>query len=163
MDLHIIFTDSAVLLSRKSYASWRQIQDEIENYKASLGPMTPDAAIAWLGEEYSGLSPDASEQVRRFLDTSEDTVAVTLKHSPSSRRATLVLKLLKSKRALPAHVVIAVVLLGAIGALRLWLAVPRWLMILAALVSILGVVVNAVNVLHCRRALRLLPHERPRA
>lgn len=37
-DLNIIFTEAELLVSKKSYSSWREIQDEYDDYKASLGP-----------------------------------------------------------------------------------------------------------------------------
>jgi len=85
VDVHIIFTKSAVLLSRKSYASWRQIQDDFEDYKASLAPRSPEDAIEWLGTEYSDLSPSASDQMRAFLSGSEDVVEVTFGSGLSRR------------------------------------------------------------------------------
>jgi len=36
-ELHIVLTDERVLLS-KAYASWREVQAEFDDYKASLGP-----------------------------------------------------------------------------------------------------------------------------
>jgi hypothetical protein len=36
--LHIIFTGEQVLVSKKAYASWQEIQVEFDAYKASLGP-----------------------------------------------------------------------------------------------------------------------------
>ncbi len=158
MDLHIVFTESAVLLSRKPYASWRQIQDEMVDYKASLGPMSPDEATVWLDEEYSYISPAASAQVGSFLSNSEDIVEITFRarpsRDPSMRRAELVVALLKAERALPIQIAIAVVLLGAIGLLRLWLGMPWWLVALAAALVSIGAIGNAVTVLYCRLALR---------
>lgn len=74
MDLHVIYTkDDRILLSRRQYESWRQIQDEIADYMASLGPWTPDAMIEYLDSEHRGLDPKAAEQVSWFL-ASADTI-----------------------------------------------------------------------------------------
>jgi hypothetical protein len=85
VDVHIIFTSSAVLLTRRSYASWRQIQGEFDDYKASLGPRSPEDVIEWLATEYSDLSPAARDQVRAFLNGEEETVEVTF--APRSSRS----------------------------------------------------------------------------
>ncbi len=82
MDLHVVFTDSAVLLSRRRYASWRAIQDEFADYKASLGPWSPEVVIDWLGSEYSDLSPAAREQVHGFLAGSHEVAEVTFAARP---------------------------------------------------------------------------------
>ena len=66
-----------MLLSRKSYASWRQIQDEFDDYMTSLGPWSPKDVIEYLGTEYSDLSPSAADQVQAFLSGAQETVEVT--------------------------------------------------------------------------------------
>jgi len=63
----IILTRKEVLISRKPYASWREIQDEYDDYMASLGPWDTATATSWLDEEYSGLSPSAKDQIGTFL------------------------------------------------------------------------------------------------
>ncbi|MBR8087743.1 hypothetical protein KDX23_34210, partial [Burkholderia vietnamiensis] len=63
MDLHVIYTRSdRILLSRRRYESWRQIQDEIADYVTSLGPWSPEDTVAYLGYEHLGLAPSAAEQ-----------------------------------------------------------------------------------------------------
>jgi hypothetical protein len=59
----------------------------------------------------------------------------------------------KSRRALPYQMVIALALLAAIWACRFWLHFPVWIAGLASAVSVFGVVGDALNILHCRRAL----------
>lgn len=71
-DLHIIFTrNEEVLISRKPYASWREIQDEYDGYMASLGPWEVTTVVSWLDEEYSDLVPSAQEQVEAFLSSEQ--------------------------------------------------------------------------------------------
>ena len=65
-ELHIIFTDEQVLVSKKDYVSWREIQAEFEDYKASLGPWDAAATVSWLKEEYD-LVPSAEEQIKSLL------------------------------------------------------------------------------------------------
>jgi hypothetical protein len=67
MKLHIIYTDIEMLLSKKTYASWREIQDEFDDYKTSLGPWDDDEVVQYLSEEYSALRPSAQEQVGAFI------------------------------------------------------------------------------------------------
>lgn len=64
--LHLIFTDKQVLLSKKAYVSWLEIQAEFDGYQASLGPWDAAATTSWLEEEYD-LAPSAEEQVRSLL------------------------------------------------------------------------------------------------
>lgn len=72
--LHIIFTrNEAVLISKRPYGSWRDIQDEYDGYMASLGPWDSDVVASWLAEEYRDLYPLAQEQVSAIL--SSDQVA----------------------------------------------------------------------------------------
>ena len=73
MDLHIIYTRSRMLLSKKRYASWKQIQDEFEDYVASLGPWPSSEVISYLAEDYPNASLSAAEQVQRFLESPCET------------------------------------------------------------------------------------------
>lgn len=73
MNLHIIYTESAMLLSKKRYESWLEIQHEYPDYKASLGPWSIEEVEEYLNDEYSKIHPSASEQLRGFAK-SPDTV-----------------------------------------------------------------------------------------
>ena len=75
-EFHIIFTrEDEVLVSRKTYASWREIQDEYDAYMASLGPWDVGTVVSWLDEEYTNLVSSAKEQVGA-LETSEQVVRI---------------------------------------------------------------------------------------
>ncbi|MDF2077100.1 hypothetical protein P2Q70_21135 [Pseudomonas mendocina] len=67
MQLHIVYTETNILLSKHPYTSWREIQDEYESYKTSLGPWEHDEVIEYLADEHPNLSPSAQEQVGAFL------------------------------------------------------------------------------------------------
>lgn len=41
-----------MLLSKKRYSAWREIQDEYENYMTSLGPFTEEELVGFLSEQY---------------------------------------------------------------------------------------------------------------
>jgi hypothetical protein len=70
-ELHIIFAGEDVMISKKPYTSWREIQDEYEGYMASLGPWKVATVVSWLDEEYSDLVPSAQEQVEALLSSEE--------------------------------------------------------------------------------------------
>ena len=75
-ELHIIFTDEQVLLSKKAYASWREIQAEFNDYKASLGPWDAATTVFWLEEEYD-LVPSAEEQIALLLSSDQTVQTVS--------------------------------------------------------------------------------------
>lgn len=75
--LHLIYTATDILLSRRGYADWRDIQAEHATYKASLGPWGAEDIIAYLDDEYAQLYPSARAQVDAFLDGPLDILALT--------------------------------------------------------------------------------------
>ena len=75
--LHIIYTESEVLLSKRKWASWREIQDAVPRYKASLGPWALAETVQFLQNEYSDLRPAAEMQVRALETSEQETVALT--------------------------------------------------------------------------------------
>jgi len=75
--LHIIYTEDAVLLSKRAWSSWQEIQDAFSGYKASLGPWVPEETARFLQGEYSNLRPSADLQVRSLEANAEETVIVT--------------------------------------------------------------------------------------
>ena len=77
MKLHIIFTTTDMILSKKQYESWREIQDEYEVYKASLGPWEHDEVVDYLNEEYPDLNPKAKTQVDNLLQSDNETNALS--------------------------------------------------------------------------------------
>lgn len=59
-----------MLLSKKHYSSWREIQDEYESYMTSVGPFSEEELVDFLSEEYG--CDDAKwgfsrEEVRGFM------------------------------------------------------------------------------------------------
>ena len=71
-ELYIIFTDEHLLVSKKAYASWQEVQAEFDGYKASLGPWDAATTVSWLEEEYN-LVPSAKEQIASLM-SSDQTV-----------------------------------------------------------------------------------------
>lgn len=78
-ELHIIFTDEQVLVSKKAYASWQEVQAEFDGYKTSLGPWGTATTVSLLEEEYD-LVPSAEEQVASLL--SSDQMVRTVSFAP---------------------------------------------------------------------------------
>ena len=48
----IIYTSDAMYLSRQNYAGWRDMQDQFEGFKASLGEWYFDEILEFLEFEY---------------------------------------------------------------------------------------------------------------
>jgi glutathione S-transferase len=64
-----------MLLSKHTYQSWREIQNQYPDYMTSLGPWEEDTVIEYLADEYPELSPRPQEQVNAFIaDTQEARV-----------------------------------------------------------------------------------------
>ena len=76
MPLHIIYTDTALLLSKRPYASWRDIQDAYPTFKTSLGPWSESEVITYLAEEHPDLSPPAATQVAEFVTRPEEAIVL---------------------------------------------------------------------------------------
>jgi hypothetical protein len=64
-----------MLLTKKRYDGWRDIQDEYEEYMASLGPWPVADVIEFLDAEYPDLRP-AAARVHAFVRGDPETVEV---------------------------------------------------------------------------------------
>jgi hypothetical protein len=75
-NLHLVFLRSGrLLLVRRATTDWRVLQDEFADFMASLGPMTSDDAIEWLGFEY-GADPRRDEVIAGFVASGQSEVEV---------------------------------------------------------------------------------------
>jgi hypothetical protein len=72
--LHIIYLESQMLLSKKRYLDWRQVQDEFTDYKASLGPWSVTEILDFLYMEYPTHCPFPQEQIQAFLDSDAEII-----------------------------------------------------------------------------------------
>jgi hypothetical protein len=81
--LHVIYTETDMLLSKRLYASWREIQDRYETYKASVGPWEHPDVIAYLNEDYSDLLPNGEEQVQLFIAGTAEVCILTFQDNSS--------------------------------------------------------------------------------
>jgi hypothetical protein len=77
MELHIIYTETEMLLSKERFGSWREIQDLYADFKTSLGPWEHEAVVEYLASEYSGLVPPAASQVEALLGAKAPTCVLT--------------------------------------------------------------------------------------
>lgn len=77
MQLHIIYTETDMLLSKRPYGSWKEIQDEYVDYKASLGPWCVEEVVEFLYYEYLDISPTAFEQVSSFLASADEVTKIS--------------------------------------------------------------------------------------
>ncbi|MBO2650812.1 hypothetical protein [Shewanella algae] len=77
MQITIIYLEDNMLISKENYESWRQIQDEYETYKASLGPWEVEEIIEYLSDEYTNMSPSAGVQVGALLQGNEKALKLT--------------------------------------------------------------------------------------
>ncbi|MCU6499054.1 hypothetical protein LPN04_14755 [Rugamonas sp. A1-17] len=69
MKLHIIYTESAMLLSKTEYATWQDVQRDFPGYKASLGPWPDAEVVEYLDEEYPDIFPGAHTQVAELRES----------------------------------------------------------------------------------------------
>ena len=71
--VHLIYLrPDGMLLSKKHYSDWREIQDEYESYMTSLGPFSQEGLLDFLSEQYG--CDDANwgfsrEEVRDFIES----------------------------------------------------------------------------------------------
>jgi len=63
-----------MLLSKRRYSGWRQIQDEFADYKASLGPWSVAEILDFLRTEYPSRSPFTPDRIERFLHSDDETL-----------------------------------------------------------------------------------------
>lgn len=70
-DIHIVFRESEMLLTKRDYRGWREIQDAYEDYKASLGPYTIDEVIEYLMMDYDWVDSALVSRLRKFASSKE--------------------------------------------------------------------------------------------
>lgn len=77
MRLHIINTETAILLSKQAGLSWQELQAVNPDYNTSLGPWSQDEIVEYLNDEYKGLEPEASVQVAMLVQSPSLTRELT--------------------------------------------------------------------------------------
>ena len=68
-----IILENSILLSKKDYANWREIQDDFDTYKASLGPYTKEELIAYLRDDikYESEFPISIQRIESYFNSDE--------------------------------------------------------------------------------------------
>lgn len=76
MKLYLVYTDTDILLSKRVDTTGRNVEDAHASFKTSLGPWVAAEVIAFLADEYPGVSPLADVQVAEFLASPNESVRV---------------------------------------------------------------------------------------
>jgi hypothetical protein len=77
--VHLIYLrPRGMLISKRHYSDWREIQDEYECYMSSLGPFSEDELVDFLSGEYG--ADDAGwgfsrAEVRAFMESEAEVLA----------------------------------------------------------------------------------------
>ena len=70
--LHIVYLrPDGMILTKKEYRTWREIQDEYDEYRASLGPWDVEEVIAFIRTDYPSNPPFTEDEIRRFVESDE--------------------------------------------------------------------------------------------
>lgn len=78
MQVYIIYLRSGeMLLSRKSYVTWPDIQADYADYMASLGPWDVEDVVDFLSDDYADVHPSAQAQVAALLAGPDEVRTVT--------------------------------------------------------------------------------------
>ncbi|WP_434339277.1 hypothetical protein [Motilimonas cestriensis] len=81
MKIFLIFTESEILISKKHYEKWEDIQDKYSDYSASLGPWPIKEVVDYLEFDYPKLSPSADEQLANLVNGNVDTLKLSFSDS----------------------------------------------------------------------------------
>ncbi len=74
---HLVFLKSGLLLVKRPEATWRQLQDQYEDYQASLAPWTVDQIIEYFPMDYGDDDtrwPFARQEIEKFMSSTEAIV-----------------------------------------------------------------------------------------
>ena len=67
-----------MLLSRKKYFDWREIQDEYEDYMTSLDFESIMDVEEYIKMDYKLTSDKAKNEVRKLNDSTKDTIEIEI-------------------------------------------------------------------------------------
>lgn len=74
--MHIVITEKEVVLTKKDYQSFREIQNDFIDYVTSLGPWSSEEIVDYLEIEYPNILPPAKEQVDALIKSEHFEVAL---------------------------------------------------------------------------------------
>jgi hypothetical protein len=79
--LTLVFLRNGVLLTKREYGDWRELQDQFFDFQTSLGPYNIDTLFGFLDEEYpSGLF--VRTQVEAFVESDAELMSGGEDRSP---------------------------------------------------------------------------------
>ena len=67
-----------MLLSRKQYSDWREIQDEYDDYMVSLDFETLTEIEEYLKSDYKISTEKAKQEVNKLNDSTEETLEIEI-------------------------------------------------------------------------------------
>jgi hypothetical protein len=74
LNIHIIYLDNNIVLTKKNYSCWRQIQDEYPTYKTSLGPWSIEDIIDFFEDDFGkdeSQWPFERKIIKKFFSSDE--------------------------------------------------------------------------------------------
>ena len=74
----IFLRSNKLLLSRKQYSDWREIQDEYEDYMASLDFKSLNDIEEYIKMVYKLTKDKAKQEVNKINESSDDTIKIEL-------------------------------------------------------------------------------------
>jgi hypothetical protein len=77
--MHLIYlrSNAGVLLSKKQYSSWYEIQDDYEDYMTSLGPWSEEDVIDFFRVDWGSDEsrwPFSRRQIQDFVNSSDEVL-----------------------------------------------------------------------------------------
>jgi hypothetical protein len=75
--LHIVYCESRMLLTKRHYDDWRQIQSAFPDYKTSLGPWPAVQVMDFFRHDWGEDGtrwPFTREQIAAFLESDHETI-----------------------------------------------------------------------------------------
>jgi hypothetical protein len=73
--LHIVYLQSGMLLTKKTYRDWREKQDEFEDYKASFGPWPVSDVLDYLEFEYpADMTEGEKARIAQFIESERESI-----------------------------------------------------------------------------------------
>ena len=74
----IFLRSEKMLLSRKQFSDWREIQDEYDDYMASLDFETLTEIEEYLKSDYKISTEKAKQEVNKLNDSTEETLEIEI-------------------------------------------------------------------------------------
>lgn len=75
--IHIVYCERRVVLTKRRYSHWRQVQDAYDDYKASLGPWTEQDLIEFFEDDFGSEPnwPFSRAQIAAFMASRDESLS----------------------------------------------------------------------------------------